>query len=46
MTDAEQRARLFDTVAERGLTVDILVNNAGIGTIDAVANSPVEAEIA
>ncbi|MEU6260972.1 SDR family oxidoreductase [Streptomyces sp. NPDC047043] len=46
VADAEQRARLFDTVAERGLTADILVNNAGIGTIDAVANSPVEAEIA
>ncbi|HXY64927.1 MAG TPA: SDR family oxidoreductase [Mycobacterium sp.] len=46
VADAQQRARLFDTIAERGLTVDILVNNAGIGTVDTVAHSPVEAEIA
>ncbi len=46
VADAQQRARLFDTVAERGLTVDILVNNAGIGTVDSVAHSPVENEIA
>lgn len=46
VADAEQRARLFGTVAERGLTVDVLVNNAGIGTVDAVVRSPVEAEIA
>jgi uncharacterized protein len=46
VADAQQRARLFDTVAERGLTVDILVNNAGIGTVDSVAHSPVEDEIA
>ncbi|MFE3188419.1 SDR family NAD(P)-dependent oxidoreductase [Nocardia sp. NPDC059240] len=46
VADAEQRARLFDTVADRGLTVDILVNNAGIGTVDAVAHSRVDAEIA
>ncbi|MGW1714878.1 SDR family NAD(P)-dependent oxidoreductase, partial [Streptomyces sp. NPDC002156] len=46
VADAGQQARLFDTVAERGLTVDVLVNNAGIGTVDAVAHSPVEAEIA
>ncbi|WP_369243043.1 SDR family NAD(P)-dependent oxidoreductase [Streptomyces sp. R21] len=43
---AGQRARLFDTVAERGLTVDVLVDNAGIGTVDAVIHSPLDAEIA
>jgi len=46
VADPEARARLFDTVADRGLTVDILVNNAGLGTIGAVAESPVADEIA
>jgi uncharacterized protein len=46
VADPQQRARLFDTVAERGLTVDIMVNNAGIGTVGALIDSTVEAEIA
>jgi short-subunit dehydrogenase len=46
VADPDARARLFDAVAEAGLTVDILVNNAGIGTMGAVAKSTVAAEIA
>jgi uncharacterized protein len=46
VADAKQRARLFDTVAERGLEIDILVNNAGIGTVGPVINTDVDAEIA
>jgi uncharacterized protein len=46
LADAGARARLFEEVAERGLAVDILVNNAGIGTMGAVANSTVAAEVA
>ena len=46
VADSDARAGLFDTVADRGLTVDILVNNAGIGTIGAVEKSPVAEEIA
>lgn len=46
IADPDSRARLFDTIAERGLTVDILVNNAGIGTMGSVVTSPVDDEIA
>jgi uncharacterized protein len=46
VADPEARAKLFDEVERRGLTVDVLVNNAGIGTIGPVAESTVEAEIA
>jgi short-subunit dehydrogenase len=46
VADPDARAGLFDTVADRGLTVDILVNNAGIGTIGSVAKSLVADEIA
>lgn len=46
VADPEARARLFDQIAARGLTVDILVNNAGIGTIGSVTKSPVADEIA
>ena len=46
VADSAARAALFDEVERRGLTVDILVNNAGIGTIGAVAKSPVADEIA
>ena len=46
VADAAQRARLFDTIAERGLQIDILVNNAGIGTVGAAIYSTVDAEIA
>lgn len=46
VADAAQRARLFDTITERGLQVDILVNNAGIGTVGSVVNSTPEAELA
>lgn len=46
VADADARARLFDEVAARGLTVDILVNNAGIGAMGAVAKSTVADEIA
>ncbi|MGA7049721.1 MAG: SDR family oxidoreductase [Mycobacterium sp.] len=46
VADSAARAALFDEVDRRGLTVDILVNNAGIGTIGAVAKSPVADEIA
>src|SRR5690349_3687941 len=42
VADPDARARLFDEVAARGLTVDILVNNAGIGTIGAVEKSTVD----
>ncbi len=45
VADADARARLFDEIADRGLTVDILVNNAGIGTIGAVEKSTVADEI-
>jgi short-subunit dehydrogenase len=46
VADSAARARLFDEIAARGLTVDVLVNNAGIGTMGAVVNSSPEAEIA
>jgi short-subunit dehydrogenase len=46
VADPDARARLFDDVAARGLTVDILVNNAGIGTIGWVPKADVAAEIA
>jgi uncharacterized protein len=46
VADAAARAALFDEIATRGLEVAILVNNAGIGTIGAVAESTVDAEIA
>jgi uncharacterized protein len=46
VADSDARARLFDTVADRGLTVDILVNNAGIGRVGAVEKSPIADEIA
>lgn len=46
VADAEERAKLFGNVAERGLTIDILVNNAGIGTVGLVVDSTVESEIA
>lgn len=46
VADPDARARLFDEVQSRGLTVDVLVNNAGIGTIGAVATAKVDAEIA
>lgn len=45
VADPDARARLFDEVDSRGLTIDILVNNAGIGTIGAVQNSTVDDEI-
>jgi short-subunit dehydrogenase len=45
VADPDARAKLFDAIADRGLTVDILVNNAGIGTIGAVEKSTVDAEI-
>jgi short-subunit dehydrogenase len=46
VADPADRADLLAEVQRRGLTVDILVNNAGIGTIGAVVNSTVDAEIA
>ena len=46
VADPAARAELFDEVGRRGLTVGILVNNAGIGTLGAVADSTVDAEIA
>lgn len=46
VADPDARARLFDHIAERGLTVDVLVDNAGIGTIGAMVKSPVADEIA
>jgi short-subunit dehydrogenase len=46
IADPDARARLFDEVARRGLTVDILVNNAGLGTIGPVVDSTPAAEIA
>ena len=45
VADPDARARLFDEIADRGLTIDILVNNAGIGTIGAVEKSTVDAEV-
>jgi short-subunit dehydrogenase len=45
VADPDARAKLFDEIAARGLTIDILVNNAGIGTIGAVQNSTVDDEI-
>jgi uncharacterized protein len=46
VADAAQRARLFDTITDRGLQIDILVNNAGIGTVGSVVHSTPEAELA
>ncbi|TFV59226.1 SDR family oxidoreductase [Mycobacterium sp. PS03-16] len=46
VADADARARLFDAVADRGLTMDILVNNAGIGTLGAITKTTVAEEIA
>lgn len=46
VADPAHRARLFDELDDRGLQVDVLVNNAGIGTVGAVVDSTVEAEIA
>lgn len=46
VADPDARARLFNEIQRRGLTVDILVNNAGIGTLGAVATATVEKEIA
>ena len=46
IADPDARGKLLGSVAERGLTVDVLVNNAGIGTMGAVADSTVDAEIA
>jgi short-subunit dehydrogenase len=46
VADPDARATLFDAVAARGLTIEVLVNNAGIGTMGAVADSTVAAEIA
>lgn len=45
VADPDARARLFDEIADRGLTVEILVNNAGIGTIGAVQKSTVDDEV-
>lgn len=45
VADPDARARLFDEVQRRGLTVDVLVNNAGIGTVGPVSESTVDAEI-
>ena len=45
VADPDARARLFDEIADRGLTIDILVNNAGIGTIGAVQKSAVDDEV-
>ena len=46
VADPDARGKLFDEIADRGLTIDILVNNAGIGTIGAVEKSTVAEEIA
>lgn len=46
VADPDARARLFDEIEARGLTVDILVNNAGIGTLGWMAKSDVADEIA
>jgi uncharacterized protein len=46
VADSNARARLFDEVDSRGLTVDVLVNNAGIGTIGSVTKTAVDDEIA
>jgi uncharacterized protein len=46
LADSRDRARLFQEIERRGLTVDILVNNAGIFRAGTVANSTVEDEIA
>ncbi|GAB5898036.1 SDR family oxidoreductase [Mycolicibacterium mageritense] len=46
LAEANQRARLFDAIADLGLTLDILVNNAGIGTIGPVAQTSVNRELA
>lgn len=46
VADPAARAALFDEIERRGLTVDVLVNNAGLGTVGAVAEADVDAEIA
>jgi short-subunit dehydrogenase len=46
VADPDARGRLFDEIADRGLTIDILVNNAGIGTMGAIEQSTVAEEIA
>lgn len=46
VADPAARASLFDEIERRGLTVDVLVNNAGLGTVGAVAEADVDAEIA
>ena len=46
VADPDARAKLFDEIADRGLTIDILVNNAGIGTLGAIEQSTVAQEVA
>ncbi|MBJ7465668.1 MAG: SDR family oxidoreductase [Mycolicibacterium sp.] len=46
VSDPDARAGLLDEVERRGLQADILVNNAGIGTMGAVKDADVAAEIA
>lgn len=46
VADPDARAALFDEIASRGLEIGVLVNNAGLGTVGAVADADVDAEIA
>jgi uncharacterized protein len=46
VADPDARAKLFDEIADRNLTIDILVNNAGIGTMGAIEQSSPADEIA
>jgi short-subunit dehydrogenase len=46
LADVDERKRLVEEVAQRGLTVDVLVNNAGFSTMGPVHRSDPDREVA
>jgi uncharacterized protein len=45
LTDADARAKMVDSISERGLSVDVLVNNAGFSTTGPVHRAQREREL-